>query len=311
MKQLPLDDDIRKYLEAQAGVARPSELQLPISQIRQVTHSAWTDVPRPPFEAVTRDFQVQGRDGPIPVRLYRSVEGGVQPLVLFAHGGGFVFGDLNTHHDVSNRLALDGGVQVLAVDYRLAPEHPFPAGVNDFIDVLTWCSENFSILEADPERFFVAGDSAGGNFAAVAAQVAADRGIGLAGQILIYPVTDLRRTEYESRVTRSSGYGLSQADMWWYLGHYLADWSQDSDPLASPIVRESLAGLAPAFVMTAGYDPLHSEGEAYAHRLSADGVPVEHLHLSGANHGVFSNFSQFAAGEQTWVAMLRWLAART
>lgn len=305
-----LDEDIRKYLESVADVPRPSELSVPIAEMRRATDAASMSGPQPAVEAQTLNFFVPGRDGPIKVRHYLPDSPGPHALVLYMHGGGFVFGNIDTSHAVSNRLCLDANIQVLAVDYRLAPEYPFPAAVHDVLDSLKWVAEKHGALGVDSSLVFVMGDSAGGNLAAVAAQVARDDGIQLAGQVLIYPVTDFRGTEYESRSTRAADYGLTQADMWWYRGHYLNDDSDETNPLVSPIANDDLSRLAPAFIMTAGYDPLHSEGEEYARRMQGAGVEVEHLHLAGANHGVFSNFHAFRSGEATWRAVLAWLEAR-
>lgn len=306
-----LDEDIRQFLESVASVPRPSELTVPVAEMRRATDAASMSRPRPVVDADNETFSIPGRDGPIRARRYVPDSDGPHALILYLHGGGFVFGNIDTHHDVNNRLCLDTGAQVIAVDYRLAPENPFPAGVNDVVDSLHWVARNYGSFGVDPQKIFVLGDSAGGNFAAVAAQVARDEGMNLAGQVLIYPVVDFRDIEYESRLTRAAGYGLTQADMWWYRTQYLGDEGDGSDLRASPLANETLSGLAPAFVMTAGYDPLHSEGEEYAHRLKSAGVEVEYLHLPGANHGVFSNFSAFKAGETTWQAVLDWLETRT
>lgn len=306
-----LDDDIRQYLDSMADVPRPSEQTASITELRHANDLAAAKVPGPEREAETRDFTVPGRDGPVPVRHYLPESAAPQALVVYAHGGGFVFGNPDTHHAVTNRLCLEAGVQVLSVDYRLAPEHPFPAGVNDTIDVMLWAAENTSALAADRERLFLAGDSAGANFVAAAAQVARDQALDLAGQALIYPALDLRLTEYDTRITRASGYGLTQADMLWYGKLYLGDDRHAENPLASPLVNPDLTGLAPTFLMTAGYDPLHSEGEEYGRLLAEAGVEVEQLHLPGANHGVFSNYMLFRSGEATWQALLAWLKQRT
>lgn len=306
-----LDDDIRRYLDSMAAVPRPSEQAVSITELRHANDRAAAAIPAPEREAESRDFTVPGRDGPVPVRHYLPDTAGPQALVIYAHGGGFVFGSPDTHHEIGNRLCLDASVQVLSVDYRLAPEHPFPAGVHDVIDVMLWAAENTATIAADPARLFVAGDSAGGNFAAAAAQAAREMDVELAGQVLIYPVVDQRLIEYESRITRASGYGLTQADMLWYGALYLGDAGHADNPLASPILNPQLSGLAPTFLMTAGFDPLHSEGEEYGRLLAEAGVEVEHLHLPGANHGVFSNYRLFRSGETTWQALLSWLKQRT
>jgi len=310
MAGMPIDEDIRVYLESVADVPRVSEQSAPVSELRQATHALWAERPRGDFQVDSRDLLVPGRDGTIPVRLYQPADGGADGLVLYFHGGGFVFGDLDSHDDVCRRLSHDSGMQVLAVDYRLAPEHPFPAAVHDALDVLQWLTSGEAAAAVSAGRLFVAGDSAGANLAAVAANHARDVGIRLAGQALIYPVTDFRDTEYPSRKSRASGYGLSQQDMLWYGRQYLRDPELVADPRVSPITQADLAGVAPVFVMTAGYDPLCSEGEAYVSRLREAGTPVEHLHLPGANHGVFTNYTMFRSGEQTFQALLSWLQQR-
>lgn len=308
---MSLDEDIRVYLESVADVPRASELDRPVSELRAAVEAMWTDRHPGEFPLRTRDLTIAGRDGPIAARHYEPAADASGALLLFFHGGGFVFGNLDSHDEICRRLSFEGELQVVSVDYRLAPEHPFPAAVHDVIDSLEWAVAQQPSLEYGPGQLFVAGDSAGANLAAVAAHHALDSGIALAGQALIYPVTDFRQeVPYESRQTRARGYGLTQTDMLWYGEHYLGDAGLADDPLVSPMVRPDLSGLAPAFLMTAGYDPLSSEGEAYAERLSAAGVPVEYLHLPGANHGVFTEFRTFRSGEATWQALLRWLDFR-
>lgn len=308
---MPLDEDIRVYLESVAGVPRASELNRPVSELRTAVDSMWSERPVGTYAVRSRDLSISGRDGPIPARHYEPASEPALSLLLYFHGGGFVFGDLNTHDEICRRLSLEGHLQVVAVDYRLAPEHPFPAAVNDVLDSVEWAVAEQPSLEYRPGQLFVAGDSAGANLAAVAAHHAHDNHVPLAGQALIYPVTDFRDVvPYESRRTRANGFGLTQQDMLWYGQHYLVDAALVADPRVSPIVRQDLSGLAPTFLMTAGYDPLSSEGEAYAERLLEAGVPVEHLHLPGANHGVFSEFRMFRSGEATWQALLHWLDLR-
>ena len=233
-------------------------------------------------------LSIPGPAGPIPARLYRPDVPGPRPLVVFFHGGGWVLGDLDTHDGGCRFLARESGANVLAVDYRLAPEHRFPAAVEDAFAALRWAMENTARLEADPARIAVAGDSAGGNLAAVVAQLAARAGgPGPAVQLLIYPVTDLS-TKHPSYHFFSEGFLLNEADMDWFKGHYLPWPAAALDPKASPLLAVDLAGLPPAIVLTAGFDPLRDEGEAYAARLEAAGVRVHLRRAEGQVHGFFN-----------------------
>ena len=305
---MQLDADIRAYLESVASSPRPSDNPAGIEAMRQATHLAWSSGPGPDRAALVKDYFATGHGVQVPLRLYRppAAEGPL-PLILFMHGGGFVFGSVDTHNDIGHRLATEAGSAVLSVDYRLAPEHPFPAAVQDSWTALNWALTNAERIGIDPDRIVVHGDSAGGNLAAVTALQARDAGISLAGQALIYPVTDLREVEYESRLTRAEGFGLTSEDMRWYGGNYLGDPARADDPLASPMLAADLAGLPATFLMTSGFDPLCSEGQAYGERLRQAGVAVEHLHLPGANHGVYSNWRTFRSGEAVWQLLLAWL----
>ena len=225
------------------------------------------------------DLTVPGAAGDRPARLYRPATDGPHPTVVYLHGGGFVLGDLETHDQTCRRLCLDADVVVLAVDYRLAPEHPFPAGVEDAIAATRWAADQN--LGGDP-RLAIAGDSAGGNFAAVVAQTVPEL---LTAQLLIYPTVDAFG-DYPSRHQNESGYGLEVADMLWFHENYTggADVAPD-DPRFSPLRAESLAGQPPAVVAVAEFDPLRDEGVAYADRLAADGVPVDLASYDGMIHG--------------------------
>ena len=227
--------------------------------------------------------------GPMPVRLY--VPRGPdrrRPLVVYYHGGGWVVGGLDTHDTTCRFLAHEIDAAVLAVDYRLAPESRFPAAVEDALAAFTWAAGAATALGCDPARIAVAGDSAGGNLAAVVARLAAaSGGPRAAAQLLVYPVTDLS-TKHPSYRTFSNGFFLTEAEMDWYRGHYLPDEAAARDPRASPLLAADLRGLPPAVVVTAGFDVLRDEGEAYARRLREAGVPVEHRRVAGQVHG-FAN----------------------
>jgi len=229
--------------------------------------------PAPPDVAEVRGLVVPGPAGPLALRLYRpigSAAGERLPVLVYYHGGGWVIGDLDTHDTLCRQLANGAGCAVVSVDYRLAPEHRFPAAVDDSIAALQWIHANAAALSLDAARLAVGGDSAGGNLAAVVAIAARDSGgPALAFQLLIYPATDQRRTA-PSHQGNGQGYLLTRDTITYFHDHYL-DAAQDLDWRASPLLHENLKGLPPAFVLTAGYDPLRDEGLEYAQRLTEAG----------------------------------------
>jgi acetyl esterase len=223
-------------------------------------------------------------------RHYAPAEpGGPHPVLVFFHGGGFVFGDLETHDGLCRLLCAHAGVHVLAVDYRLAPEHPFPAPVHDASAALAWTHANAAELGADPSRIGVCGDSAGGNLATVACQLALGAGgPGAALQLLIYPVTDFTGRR-RSRELFGEGFFLTNERMDWFDAQYLgAAREHAADPRASPLLAANLRGLPPALVVTASFDPLRDEAEEYARALSSAGVPTTLRRFPGMIHGFVS-----------------------
>jgi acetyl esterase len=236
------------------------------------------------------DLVVDGAEGPIAARRYvpssRTTGGERMPTLMFVHGGGHGMGDLESHDAACRHLSERSGVQVLAVDYRLAPEHPFPAAVEDCFAAYQWLVKNADVLDADPERLAVGGDSAGGNLAATTAIQAAERGLPLALQLLVYPVTDFVNRSASRDLFDGGGYYLEREGVEKLHHWYLPGGVDDAHELASVLLRPSFPpGLAPAFVVTAGFDPLRDEGEAYARRLAEHGTEVELKRYPGMIHG--------------------------
>ncbi len=277
-----LDVDVQLMLRLQRLTREPGAETLPVPEGRAaILRHARMAGGRQPIGAV-RDLAVAGR----PARLYTPTAPGKQPLLLFFHGGGFMYGDLDSHDASCRFLAERAGVRVLAVDYRLAPEHRFPAAYDDAVAAYRWLVDHAAEVGADPERLAVGGDSAGGNLAAGVAIEAARAGLPLAFQLLVYPATDALR-ETPSAEMFADGFYLTQAFMDLANARYLPE-ADLRDPRVSPRYADLPAGLAPAFVATAGFDPLRDEGEAYARKLEAAGVAVELHRFPGQIHGFFN-----------------------
>jgi acetyl esterase len=243
---------------------------------------------RKPEVASVVNRDMQGPGGSLPLRIYTPLGTGPFPLMVFFHGSGFVVCSLDTHDGMCRNLCAGTGCLVVSVDYRLAPEHKFPAAPDDCLAATRWAVANAGALGGDPGRVFVAGDSAGGNLAAVTALRLRDEGgPKLLGQLLIYPVTDYYDPGTASMMENADGYGLTRHGMIWFWDHYLASPSDGANPSASPYRAADLGGLPPALVVTAEYDPLRDEGENYADRLRQAGVPTEMKRWDGMNHGFF------------------------
>jgi acetyl esterase len=279
-----LDPQARELLDRMQELGVPGIGELPPEEARAVQDEAAVTVfgPVPAVEA--EDRNLPGPAGPIPVRVYRG-GGEPAPLLLYFHGGGWVLGSLNTHHGVCATLAKLSGCVVCSVDYRLAPEHRFPAAVDDAWATVTWAAEHAEELGALPGALALGGDSAGGNLAAICALRARDAGIPIALQLLVYPVAD---ADLDTATYRefADGYWLTRHSMEWFWDHYLPDGDRFV-PDASPLRATDVGGTAPALVLTAEFDPLRDEGEAYARRLEEAGVPVTLTRYDGMIHGFF------------------------
>jgi acetyl esterase len=250
-------------------------------------------VPPPPVDSVG-DIKVKGAQGPLNARVYR-VGQGKAPTVVFYHGGGWVAGDLETHDRQGRLLAIETGAVVVSVDYRRPPETRFPGAFEDAFAALRDVSERIGEFGGDASRLGVAGDSAGGNLAATSAIACRDAGIDLAAQLLVYPVTDVlgnyahakENARFPSRAENADGYFLSRVVMEWFCGHYLASEADGADWRVSPLRARDHAGLAPAIVCTAWFDPLRDEGAAYAAALESADVPTKYYTGEGLIHGFF------------------------
>jgi acetyl esterase len=287
---MPVDPAIQGLLSMLEAMQRPSLAAGTHEQARAAFRMLTVDM-RAPDTVVpvreTEDIEVPGPNGPLPARVYRPDDEGKVPTIVFMHGGGFVIGDIETHDNQCRMVCREVGAVVVSVAYRLAPEAPFPAGVEDAVAATRWIAEHIADFGGDPDRLAIAGDSAGGNLAAVVAQVLRDEGgPRLAAQLLVYPSTDFAG-DYPSRAENAEGYFLTLADMEWFANHYVGEASDLTDRRLSPLLAEDLAGLPPAVVVTAEYDPLRDEGEAYAHALEREGVPVTLRRYDGLIHGFF------------------------
>jgi acetyl esterase len=286
-----LDGQIQLILRALEASGQAAWFALgPVNARAELRRVSSVNASRPPLPAMTSDLTIPGPAGVIAARQYDTAGGphsGARPALVFFHGGGFVFGDLDTHDELCRMLCVHGDVTVIAIDYRLAPEAPFPAAVEDCLVAFRWVHENATDLGVDPGRLAVGGDSAGGNLAAVISQQCAlESTVGPVFQLLIYPVTDM------DVVTRSSklfgtGFILVDEDMAWFRECYAAS---AKDVRAAPLRASDVSNLPPAYIVTAGFDPLRDEGEAYAAKLADAGVPVALRRHEGLVHG-FANMT--------------------
>ena len=285
----PLHPDCVAFLKLVEELGRPrfEDLQHPDAR---ALYAGGRRVLQPPSPEVAEVRELSLPSG-VPARLYRPLdsEGGqALPCLVFAHGGGWVVGDLDTHDHPARTLANGSGCAVLSVDYRLAPEHRFPAAVEDFGEAVHYAAANAAALGINPDRLAVGGDSAGGNLAAVAAIMARDGTLPpLRFQLLVYPVTEMAQT-HDSYARFTEGLPLVASTMVWFRRHYAPEPASWDDWRASPLRASNLAGTAPAFVLTVGHDPLRDEGRDYAARLEREGVRVTHVHAADMLHGVMT-----------------------
>lgn len=285
---MPVDPQTQAMLDETAALNLPPFYMLPVEEARAQAIATNIDpavAPEPVAHVENRT--IPGPAGAIPIRVYTPAGTGPFPVLVYFHGSGFVVCNLDTHDGICRGLTNGAGCVTVSVDYRLAPEHPFPAAVEDCYAATAWVATHATEVDGDPNRIAVGGDSAGGNLATVVALLARDQGgPRLVFQLLVYPVADQPCTtpSYEEN---AEGYSLTKQDMIWFWNHYLTDKSAWEDPRAAPLRAKDLRNLPPALVITAEYDPLRDEGELYAKRLQEAGVPVRLVRYEGVIHGFF------------------------
>lgn len=293
---MPVDPQVQVLLDAMAQLDATPLHEMSPTEARAMFEATRMAPPEPPTLASIEDAKVPGPDGNVvPIRVYRPVGDDSPPVCVYFHGGGWVIGSIESHDPQCRELAARSGCAVVSVEYRLAPEAKFPAPAEDCFAATAWVAEHAREIGVDGSRLAVAGDSAGGNLAAVVCQMALARGgPAIAQQNLVYPCTD-HSYPFASCVDNADGFMLTMDAMRWFTGHYLNDEHDIDNPYASPL-RGELAALPPALVITAELDPLRDEGEAYAAKLAAAGVPTVLHRYDGQIHGFVGLFAMLDGG---------------
>jgi len=296
---MPLDPEVKDFLERLAAAKLPPINEMTIADARAQMDLSTRFLGALPRVGRVEDRTIPGSGGDLKVRIINPKDAGPEPrpILVYLHGGGWVLGNLDSHENVCRALANAAGMIVVNVDYRLAPEHRFPAATEDAYAALAWAAANASEIGGDARRIAVGGDSAGGNLAAVACLMARERGgPRLAVQVLAYPIidSDLDKPSYREF---AEGYFLTHAEMAWYWEQYVENLDDRRHPHASPGLAADLSGLPAAFVITAEFDVLRDEGEAYARRLQEAGVPVTLRRYEGMIHGFVRRYPFFRQGK--------------
>lgn len=301
-RRAPLDPAVAEIAAAWDRRDVPEWHELPVERARELEDELFTPEEPAPVDVV-RDLAFEGPAGEVPVRLYRDADAPA-PGLVFYHGGGWTLGTLDSAGDICRALARRGDCAVVSVDYRLAPEHPWPAALDDAVAALWWTADRAADLGVDPDRISVGGTSAGGNLAAATALRARDDLPGdpplpaIAGQLLLYPILDSRMAT-DSYRENADGPFLTRAAMAWFWDNYCPSPAQRASPYAAPALAADLSGLPPATVATAGNDPLRDEGLAYAERLADAGVAVDRVHEPALAHGFLSMTEDVPAADAT------------
>jgi acetyl esterase len=307
---MPLDAKVRELLNLRADGTLLGTV--PVESMRQEAPAQMAELFRmglvsTPVAAV-EDRLIPGPAGDLSVRVYTPWGQGPFPLVVFFHGGGWVLGDLDTHDPFCRSLCAGAGCVVVSVGYRLAPEHRFPAAVDDALAATRWVAKHAAEIGGEPIRIALAGDSAGGNLAAATTlRIRDEGGPALRGQLLIYPALSYPSPPTPSYIENAEGYGLTRESALWFWEQYLADKSQSANPHAAPLLAPDLSGLPPALVITAEYDVLRDEGERYVQRLRAAGVEARAARYDGVHHRFAEMIGILDQAEQSREEMCAWL----
>ena len=289
---MPVHQEIKKILDVIPKYD-------PSHRVVLESHREQFNTPAIPLENRAQVYEIEDRvvsapDADIPIRIYTPIEAGAYPILLYFHGGAFFTGNIESHDEVARALCADTNHKVIAIDYRLAPEHAFPAGIEDCYYVTRWVTENADELKWDRKNLAVSGDSSGGNFAAVITHLARERKeFTVTKQVLLYPAMDVDLSEfhYASLSENGSGYFVESAQMEELYSFYVNSGANPKDPLVSPIRASNFENLPEALVITAEYDPMRDEGELYAEKLKSAGVPVELKRYEGATHGFLGKWT--------------------
>ncbi len=306
---MPLDSKAKALLTAIAVAGEPAIDKIPLDQAREQVEKGYAKMKIPSKEVHSViDTLIPGPVGNIPARIYFPSDMKNLPLLLFFHGGGWVFFHLDAYDSLCTHLCQASNVIVVSVDYRLAPEHKFPAASDDCIAALKYVAAHAKEWRGDPDRIILAGDSAGGNLATVTAlRVLDEMGPKVKGQVLLYPVTDYYKPEKPSYNEFAEGYGLTKEAMFWFWDKYLGHEEDKINPHAVPLLAENISGLPPALIIVSGYDPLKDEGIAYARRLDEAGVTVKLSVYEDMIHGFLSYIGILKQAETAIEEISTWI----
>lgn len=304
---MPLDPEVVAFLETWNRNAGPSLTEQPVARSRELMQAMAQLSPSCPAMRQVEDVHIDGPGGPLRIRITIPQQREHAGAVVYLHGGGWVINSIETHDDLVRRLSEAAACPFFSVDYRLAPEHPYPAAADDTYAALCWLQTHAGRWDIDPARIAIAGDSAGANLAIAACLMARDRQTPLpAAQVLAYPVTDC---DFETPSYRelATGHFLTRSEMIWFWDQYCPDHVRRLEPYASPLRAASLAGLPPSYVITAEYDPLRDEGERFAAALATAGVPLEQVRVPGMIHAYLRRTEIFAAARASVVGIGQFL----